>query len=209
MQSLRRVIRSRDWKTEAEPRLLARTEDTVVLLELVLLLAACGSSSSSKPASSSTSSSSTTVSSGASSTSATGGPAAPAVKTASNATLGTYVVDASGATLYTLTKNGAAVACTSSTGCLAAWPPLLLPPGVTSAVGAGVSGVATVQAAGGTQVTFGTLPLYHFAGDSAAGDTKGEGLSSFGGTWHVVKIAGSSATGGATSSTTRGSVSGY
>jgi predicted lipoprotein with Yx(FWY)xxD motif len=128
------------------------------------------------------------------------------VKTASNPSLGTIVVDANGATLYTLTKNGAAVPCTSSTGCLAAWPPLLLPAGVTSAVGSGVSRVGTVQAAGGTQVTVDGLPVYHFAADSAPGDTKGDGLSSFGGTWHVVKLT---ATGGTVTTSTGGSVSGY
>jgi predicted lipoprotein with Yx(FWY)xxD motif len=166
------------------------------------VLAACGSSSSK-----SSSSTTTTAASGSSSTSATAAPtAAPVVKTASNSKFGTIVVDTTGATLYTLTSGGAAVPCTSS-ACVAVWPPLLLPSGVTSAVGSGVSGVATVSVAGGTQVSQGGLPLYRFAGDGAAGDAKGDGISSFGGTWHVVKIG--AAGGATTSSSTGGSGSGY
>jgi predicted lipoprotein with Yx(FWY)xxD motif len=166
------------------------------------VLAACGSSSSK-----SSSSTTTTAASGSSSTSATAAPtAAPVVKTASNSKFGTIVVDTTGATLYTLTSGGAAVPCTSS-ACVAVWPPLLLPSGVTSAVGSGVSGVATVSVAGGTQVSQGGLPLYRFAGDGAAGDAKGDGISSFGGTWHVVKIG--AAGGATTSSSMGGSGSGY
>jgi predicted lipoprotein with Yx(FWY)xxD motif len=168
------------------------------------VLAACGSSSSKSSSSSTT----TTAASGSSSTSATAAPtAAPVVKTSSNSKFGTIVVDTTGATLYTLTSGGAAVPCTSS-ACVAVWPPLLLPSGVTSAVGSGVSGVATVSVAGGTQVTQGGLPLYRFAGDGAAGDAKGDGISSFGGTWHVVKV-GAAAGGATTSSSTGGSGSGY
>ena len=35
---------------------------------------------------------------------------------------------------------------------------------------------------GTNQVTFKLIPLYYFAGDSAAGDTNGEGV---GGVWHL------------------------
>jgi predicted lipoprotein with Yx(FWY)xxD motif len=37
-------------------------------------------------------------------------------------------------------------------------------------------------------VTYGGKPLYHFAGDTAAGDTKGQGLN---GLWFVVRGDGS------------------
>jgi predicted lipoprotein with Yx(FWY)xxD motif len=147
----------------------------------VVMLAACGSSSSTaspaaQPTSSSTSSSPTN----------TAGSTA-AVMVASNAKLGSVLVDSAGKTLYTL-KNAAGmpVACTGQ--CLTFWPPLLLPAGTTSATGAtGVTGLATVSAGGGTQVTENGAPLYHFSGDTAAGAANGEGISSFGGIWHVVK----------------------
>jgi hypothetical protein len=36
------------------------------------------------------------------------------------------------------------------------------------------------------QVTYAGMPLYRFAGDRAKGEANGEGLHSFGGTWHVL-----------------------
>jgi Secreted repeat of unknown function len=35
-------------------------------------------------------------------------------------------------------------------------------------------------------VTYNGHPLYYFAGDKAAGDTKGQDLHNFGGGWYVV-----------------------
>jgi predicted lipoprotein with Yx(FWY)xxD motif len=40
---------------------------------------------------------------------------------------------------------------------------------------------------GKLQLTLRGLPLYRFAGDSAAGEANGEGIKSFGGTWHAVR----------------------
>ena len=175
---------------------------TVLVIGAAVMLAACGSSGSSSKAKSTP----TTAKPQTSSTSGTSGTAAVVVKTAKDPTLGTILVDADGKTLYTLTNAGAAVPCTGP--CLTAWPPLLVAMGTTSAAGGdGVTGLATVPATGGNQVTQAGLPLYHFAADTAAGDAKGEGLSSFGGTWHVVKIGGSA--GGSASTTTTTNSSGY
>jgi predicted lipoprotein with Yx(FWY)xxD motif len=113
------------------------------------------------------------------------------VKQASNSRFGSILVDSHGATLYTLTSNGKAVPCTSA-GCTAEWPPYFLPAGVTTATG--VSGLGTVHASDGTLITHAGLPLYRFAGDTAAGDANGNGLVSFGGVWHVVKASGASPT---------------
>jgi predicted lipoprotein with Yx(FWY)xxD motif len=156
----------------------------VVAAGAVLLLAACGSSGSSASAGAQPSNSTTAPTSPP-----TSGSAAPVVMTASNASLGTLLVDTAGKTLYTLTDaSGKAVPCTGQ--CLTFWPPLLLPAGTTTAAGAaGVTGLATVSAAGGTQVTDNGLPLYTFSIDTAAGMTNGEGKVSFGGTWHVVKTS--------------------
>ncbi len=66
---------------------------------------------------------------------------------------------------------------------------MTLPSGTSTATGgSGVSGLTVVTITGGKQVADKGLPLYTFAQDTAAGDTKGEGLSGFGGTWHVVKL---------------------
>ncbi len=153
----------------------------VVAAAAVVLLAACGSSSSTASAGAQPSTSNSTAA--PTTTAAT----AADVKTASNATLGTVLVGGTGNTVYTLTDaSGKAVACTGQ--CLTFWPPLLLASGSTTASGAsGVTGLATVSAGGGTQVTENGLPLYYFSGDKAAGTANGEGIASFGGTWHIVK----------------------
>jgi predicted lipoprotein with Yx(FWY)xxD motif len=158
----------------------------LVALPLALLLfAACGSSSP-KAASPNTSPTSTT-SSGASGGTSTGATSSSAtVKISSTSRLGPLLVDANGMTLYTLTNGGKPVACTGQ--CATFWPPLLLPSGVTSATGgAGVTGLGTVAMNGGMQVTEHGDPLYRFSQDKKAGDTNGEGITSFGGTWHVAK----------------------
>jgi predicted lipoprotein with Yx(FWY)xxD motif len=128
------------------------------------------------------------------------------VKTASDPSLGVILVDAEGKTLYTLTNGDQAVACTG--GCLTAWPPLLLPAGTTTATGAaGVTDLGTTPAGSDQQVTQAGLPLYRFAADTAAGDANGEGITSFGGTWHVVKVSGTAAS--SSTSTTKKSRPGY
>jgi predicted lipoprotein with Yx(FWY)xxD motif len=156
------------------------------------ILAACGTSHSS--------------SSGSPTTTTVGG-SAPVVTTATNPQLGAILVDANGATLYTLTNNGQAVPCTSG-ACVAAWPPLYLSSGVTTPTG--VNDLGTAQTPGGTLVTHAGLPLYRFAGDSAPGQANGDGIANFGGVWHVVTSSGASSSSGAvTPSTTSSSGSGY
>ena len=100
--------------------------------------------------------------------------------TASNSTYGTILVDKNGKTLYTLTNGGQAVSCTGA--CASVWPPLLQ--------------------SSGQPATHNGLALYTFVGDQSAGQAKGEGISSFGGVWHVVKVSGTGSTssGGSSSS---------
>jgi hypothetical protein len=58
----------------------------------------------------------------------------------------------------------------------------------------------------GSQVTCEGHPLYLYQGDQQPGDTNGEGLTAFGGSWFVVSPAGNQITGQASSS---GAGSGY
>lgn len=151
-----------------------------------LAFAACGGSSGSSSSKKTT----TTKSSGAA--------AAAVVKTSNAGMLGTIVVTNDGKTVYTLTNAGQQVPCSGA--CLQVWPPVMATGG--KATGTGVKNVAT-NASG--QVTINGAPIYTFAPDSNAGDTKGEGIMSFGGTWHVVKASGTSggaSSGGGTGSTT-------
>ena len=70
-------------------------------------------------------------------------------------------------------------------GCAQAWPPLLATGPVT------ISGKFTVphdlgtttRTDGSKQVTYGGHPLYYFVGDTAVGQTKGQGV---GGVWFLV-----------------------
>jgi predicted lipoprotein with Yx(FWY)xxD motif len=69
-------------------------------------------------------------------------------------------------------------------GCAEAWPPLLVDGEPSVAEGLDPALVGTVERTDGTtQVTYNDWPLYTFSGDTAAGDTNGQGV---GGTWHVV-----------------------
>jgi predicted lipoprotein with Yx(FWY)xxD motif len=82
----------------------------------------------------------------------------------------------------------------------------MLPAGTTKATGgSGVTGLATVAANGGQQVTVKGLPLYYFMGDQGAGTTNGDGINSFGGVWNVVQASGG---GGSSPSTTPATTSG-
>ncbi len=46
---------------------------------------------------------------------------------------------------------------------------------------------------GSVQATFDGHPLYTFAGDTAAGQAKGNGLNAAGGLWHEITTSGSAA----------------
>jgi predicted lipoprotein with Yx(FWY)xxD motif len=123
------------------------------------------------------------------------------VKTKKVSGVGTVFVDANGRTLYTLTSNGQAVACSGS--CAGVWPPLMVPAGSTPKGAKGVTGLGVL--AGTQQVTAAGLPLYRFSGDSKAGQANGEGINSFGGVWHVVRVAGAAASTGGSKPSSGGS----
>jgi predicted lipoprotein with Yx(FWY)xxD motif len=72
--------------------------------------------------------------------------------------------------------------------CLANWPALLSDAGATPGEGLDAEDFGTIaRDDGGTQVTFYGMPLYDFAGDTAAGQTNGQGV---GGKWFVVDAEG-------------------
>jgi len=127
------------------------------------------------------------------------GAGATTVGSASNATLGeTIVVTAQGRTLYALSPETTSHLLCRSKECLKFWPPLT----VSSAhaklkPGPGVHGkLGILRRSGGIfQVTLRGMPVYRFLEDKARGQAKGQGIESFGGTWHAVTAgAGSSPT---------------
>ena|SRR5438874_10463196 len=125
---------------------------------------------------------------------AVGATTKPTIKASKNAAVGkAIVVDAKKArTLYYLTGDTKGHLC-ASTSCTGFWPPLTVKSLHTTVVkGPGITGkLAVFKRADGTfQVTLRGKPLYRFVGDTSKGDANGEGLQSFGGTWHAMPAKG-------------------
>ena len=102
----------------------------------------------------------------------------------------TVVVNAHGVTLYTLSSETARhLKCTPSV-CLSTWPPYKVTAGAkltkTSAIRGSIGRLHRIRAKF-YQVTLNGRPLYTFVRDAAKkGSAKGQGITAFGGTWHVV-----------------------
>jgi predicted lipoprotein with Yx(FWY)xxD motif len=104
--------------------------------------------------------------------------------------LGRILVNAQGRTLYIWAHDkGSKSTCYGM--CAKYWPPL-----VTSGKPRALGGVRSSLLGtsrrhdGRTQVTYHGHPLYTFLMDKKTGDTKGEGLTGFGGRWDPVSAAG-------------------
>jgi predicted lipoprotein with Yx(FWY)xxD motif len=153
-----------------------------------LVLAACGGSSSS-----SSSGSSSTPSYGAakpSTSNTSNSSAATSLVGTKTSSLGTFLVDGNGRTLYLWdADHGSKSACSGA--CAQAWPPVTATgtPKASGAVKASLLGT-TKRADGSSEVTYAGHPLYTFAGDTQAGQTSGEGSNGFGAPWWVVTPAG-------------------
>ncbi len=113
--------------------------------------------------------------------------------------LGDTLVDAQGRTLYLFQKDsGTKSACTGA--CATAWPPLTAAGTPTVGSGASASLVATAMRSDGkTQVVYNGHPVYRFSGDQKAGDTAGQGLVAYGGSWFAVSPAGDQISGSTSS----------
>lgn len=104
--------------------------------------------------------------------------------------LGRIVVDAHGRTLYLFRadKNGKSV-CYGQ--CASFWPPLIATKAPKTGAGLKASLFGTtLRKNGARQVSYNHHPLYRYAGDTAAGQTTGEGVNHFGGLWWVVSRSG-------------------
>jgi predicted lipoprotein with Yx(FWY)xxD motif len=104
--------------------------------------------------------------------------------------LGDVLVDRQGHTLYLFERDsGTTSACTGA--CAVNWPPLRVRG--APLVGSGVkrSNVGTTARADGIrQLTYNGHPLYTFVNDKKPGDTNGESINAFGGSWFAVSPAG-------------------
>lgn len=107
------------------------------------------------------------------------------------------VVNPQGRTLYKLSPETSKHLLCKSKECLTNWPPLTVKSAKTKLkAGSGVKGKLGLlhRGNGAFQVTLNGLPVYRYAGDSAKGDVNGEGIESFGGTWHAVTASSSAST---------------
>ncbi|MCE9621020.1 MAG: hypothetical protein K8R99_01610 [Actinomycetia bacterium] len=97
--------------------------------------------------------------------------------------LGSIITDSDGNTLYLYTPDGTDTP-TCTGGCAGAWPAFVTDEDHVH-VGDGLDEAlfAVVDGPNGTQVSFNGHPLYYFGGDSAPGDTNGQGS---GGVWYVL-----------------------
>jgi predicted lipoprotein with Yx(FWY)xxD motif len=156
---------------------------TSIAVAAALLIAACGG--------------------GGSSTNSSSTPSGSALLNAEDTSaLGNVVVGSSGRTLYIFRKDtGPASTCSGT--CATQWPPLTTSGSITTSGGVSTSAVKTVRRSDGTmQVTLDGHPLYYFSGDSAAGQTNGQGLNAFGALWYALSPSGQEVTSGGGGSST-------
>jgi predicted lipoprotein with Yx(FWY)xxD motif len=144
---------------------------------------------------------------GSGSSSASASPASPKTTSGHSATvgvansgLGKILVNSQGRTLYMFQKDtGTKSACSGA--CAQNWPPLRASGKATAGSGADASLLGTTTRSDGKpQVTYNGHPVYLFSGDSKAGDTNGEGVNAFGGSWYALSAAGNQVSGTPSSS---------
>jgi predicted lipoprotein with Yx(FWY)xxD motif len=141
-------------------------------LVLVMVVSACGSTTSTGSTPSAPTATPTTASTSTVHT----------AQATVNGKTTTILTDTQGKTLYYFTPDTAAkVACTAA--CAQTWPPLLFTGSGTPTSSTSLPGtLSTLSDTNGTQVEYGGYLLYTYSGDTAAGQTNGEGLF---GKWYV------------------------
>jgi len=136
---------------------------------------------------------------GGNASAATSPPKTPSGRTAtvgvaSEGNLGRILVDSQGRTLYLFQKDsGTKSACFGA--CATNWPPVRATGKPTAGSGLKASLLGTTRRSDGKpQVTYNGHPLYTFVGDQKPGDTTGQAIKAFGGSWFVLDNAGNQVT---------------
>lgn len=181
-------------------RAVQRGTLVAAVFALPIIVAACGSSSgTASPTTSaavpaSTAAPTSTAGSSGSQRSTTTAPGGIIpiyeVKTGTVPGLGKVLTDGQGFTLYIFEPDKQSGRSTCYGNCASAWPPLLLPAGVTAPLaGTGVTSTllgTTARTDGTTQVTYNRWPLYLWVNDSSPGQATGQGINNLGGLWYVL-----------------------
>jgi predicted lipoprotein with Yx(FWY)xxD motif len=120
----------------------------------------------------------------------TTGDGRPASVGVTSTGLGDVLVDRQGRTLYLFARDSGTMSnCTGA--CAVNWPPLRVRRTPLVGSGAKSSEVGRTTRPGGiSQLTYKGHPLYTFVNDKKPGDTNGEGVNAFGGSWFAVSPAG-------------------
>lgn len=115
---------------------------------------------------------------------ATTSPEADSLVKVASTSKGDALTDEAGKTLYTFDNDTTAGKSFCNGGCATAWPPLVTTEATAPSGVAGASGAFTIitRDDGASQIAYDGKPLYTYAGDTAAGDVAGDGLS---GVWHI------------------------
>jgi predicted lipoprotein with Yx(FWY)xxD motif len=101
---------------------------------------------------------------------------------------GPVLVNGEGMSLYVFmsdTQDAGTSACTA--GCAGIWPPFMVDaePAAGDDLDASLLGTIT-RDDGSTQATYNGWPLYLYAGDTAPGDTTGQGITDEYGLWYLI-----------------------
>jgi Uncharacterized protein conserved in bacteria len=107
------------------------------------------------------------------------------LKVATNPTLGSYLTDQDGRTVYVFTKDTTTKSVCDG-NCAKAWPPLEGVGAAGTDVDASLIGVGS-RTDGSKQVTYKGMLLYYWAGDKNPGDINGQNVQ---GVWFVVSPSG-------------------
>ncbi len=102
--------------------------------------------------------------------------------TKTSSSLGSYMTDFNGVTLYTYDNDSSGVS-NCNTGCIETWPAY-----TSGAVNQGSfpTDITVITRSDGTkQFAYKGKPLYYYSGDKTSGDVNGNGI---GGIWHIIKM---------------------
>jgi predicted lipoprotein with Yx(FWY)xxD motif len=107
------------------------------------------------------------------------------LKVATNPTLGSYLTDQDGRTVYMFTQDKSTKSSCDG-GCAKAWPPLEGIGAAGTGVDASLIGTGS-RTDGSKQVTYKGMLLYYWAGDKKSGDINGQNIQ---GSWFVLSPSG-------------------
>jgi predicted lipoprotein with Yx(FWY)xxD motif len=124
--------------------------------------------------------------------------------------LDSYLVDSQGKSLYVFAADSANTS-TCTGACAQVWPPLTVAQGQAAQAQTGVTSnlIGTITRSDGTQqVTYKGQPLYYYSLDQSAGQTNGQGITSFGAMWYLVKADGTPITSSSAAGSAAGTAAG-